>query len=1546
MQKRFREPHGSSPKAKTKKSRSRHSSPGDENQENDDNRDITKLGPKKTTYFFLPVDNLTKSTIKKSNTTTNASNILASTDENSHLSVTQSPRGIRTPTKAKPTPDPRIQEHQSSDDSFEGIIWKTSPRKVISANLNPVLSSPLKHAENSMSRGNDKSSTVQNEQTTSVLAKYGYGNSHLLTQTPILNRTHSDTSSTRSAKSQQLNSSPSLTRAKSSIVATSAPHNSKIFPNISNTSKKASNFSTNAKSIPSSQKNSNLNTWIDKFDMSTLILFPPYSSDEARSYTKSEVLPGELDQRTLVKIVPGNVIESHTEPTKEKHINTNSIQKLPVNRKESILSGIDFSDDFSDSSANSPVKVNHITQNASDSEDPFSDDDDELLAAIQTQVKTNAPSTNTQNENIHIKATQAGNTDDSNSSDFSDDDLNISLIEQVARQTQGLKQVTPLVSNDSCHGKTFKAGIMKLDELKIQDQYENKASYVNAAKLSFTRSDFLRYQIISIMQNKFKIKDRLKPQLILTVKNGHSEESKLIVRGEYTQLDLQENDVIHVILTSPENPKLVDDTHNLLIWNPDTLVASTTVAQQLRCPRKTVLTNKFKFSGETSRPFIIGDILHLVFQACFNSNKWTMEFMNDLLDIYIKANLLQIYSIGNIVDEIRYSVKEHFSYLKSWFTKYYKTSPSSIPTNKHNQNVMFSVSDALDIEENIWSPMFGLKGMVDVTLDAQLQDQSSRKRVLLPMEIKSGKEYIEHHAQSALYALLFKDRYDIDVLSFLLVYTKQELTKKFDINPMDLKSLVNLRNRLTKYLKENTRELPELIKSSYCDMCDVQKACMTINKLVENGDAEDSGINPDLYKSMTNHLEEKQVYQQFYDYWDELITKEESILVKMKKDLWVFTAKERELLHGKALCNLVIRDSNDDSDTQSQFKYTFIRNSKSEVNSPFQNSQISKFDRVIISDETGRFALAQGLITQIRPEFVTLTTSRRILNTDFRKNAFNGGSLEIQSVLHKTQRNSQKSQEVTTTYRIDKDDMFHGMGLARFNLLNLFLDDGDQKRRELIVDLRKPKFTKSISYKVDKAHFNSDQIKAFEKVLSSEDYSLILGMPGTGKTTVIAQLIKFLVDNNKTVLLASYTHSAVDNILVKVKDYGIDILRVGSTSRVHKDLTRYIPGINKGKRIETYEDFLSTYMNPPVVAVTCLGINDIAFNLRTTFDYCIIDEASQVSMPVSLGPLRFCDKFVLVGDHFQLPPLVNHPSPDVKKGLSQSLFKILADKHPQSVVELTYQYRMCEEIMMLSNVLVYELRLKCGSENVANQFLSIPYPEKIQFQVSPDFDSQLKAQDLWMNLILEKSNKVIFLNHDNLPGLERTIGDKVENPTEAGLVWQIVNSLTLCGVLEKNIGVMSLYRHQLRALNRLLMDKPDVEVLTADQFQGRDKDCVIISLVKSNKEKKVGDLLKEWRRVNVAITRSRSKLIILGSKSTISSGDSMKVFIDILQEKGWIYDLPKDADKFYSFPFSSQASNTTITQRTQVQSQNRLTKDSKIVKNNPIIRNIIEDMTS
>jgi DNA replication ATP-dependent helicase Dna2 len=280
-----------------------------------------------------------------------------------------------------------------------------------------------------------------------------------------------------------------------------------------------------------------------------------------------------------------------------------------------------------------------------------------------------------------------------------------------------------------------------------------------------------------------------------------------------------------------------------------------------------------------------------------------------------------------------------------------------------------------------------------------------------------------------------------------------------------------------------------------------------------------------------------------------------------------------------------------------------------------------------------------------------------------------------------------------------------------------------------------------------------------------------------------------LVSQGKSVLLTSYTHTAVDNILLKLKDDKIPILRLGSIAKVNPEVRDFVLLAERPKA--TFEELRSSWHDSPVVATTCLGINHPIFNERT-FDYCIVDEASQITLPVCLGPIRMARTFVLVGDHNQLPPLVQNEEARAG-GLDISLFKHLSDMHPSSVVNLEHQYRMCEDVMSLSNNLIYDGHLKCGTPEVAARSIIIPNIDALKSHhysaaTLPSSRNTICAGSIsgqcWLRDLIEPATKVSFVNTDTLLPLSReeAKGNRIVNSTEAEICVQLVESLISVGV--------------------------------------------------------------------------------------------------------------------------------------------------------------------
>ena len=269
-----------------------------------------------------------------------------------------------------------------------------------------------------------------------------------------------------------------------------------------------------------------------------------------------------------------------------------------------------------------------------------------------------------------------------------------------------------------------------------------------------------------------------------------------------------------------------------------------------------------------------------------------------------------------------------------------------------------------------------------------------------------------------------------------------------------------------------------------------------------------------------------------------------------------------------------------------------------------------------------------------------------------------------------------------------------------------------------------------------------------------------------------------------------------------------------------------------------------------VVAATCLGTSD-AVLARRAFDVCIIDEASQITVPTCLGPLRLADRFVMIGDHHQLTPLVRDTDA-AQHGMSVSLFQRLCKAHPSSVAMLCTQYRMNADIMALSNALVYDGRLVCGNESVA----------------CAKFTMKRDACPSWLWDVLDPARPAVFVDTDAVKAVESRADTLVENRVEAEWIVRMSDVLIQANVAAADIGILTPYRQQAK----LLRDRCACEVLTVDQAQGRDWPVVLVSLVRSNKTHTVGELLRDQRRVNVMITRAKTKLVLVGSYSTMIHG--------------------------------------------------------------------------
>ena len=421
---------------------------------------------------------------------------------------------------------------------------------------------------------------------------------------------------------------------------------------------------------------------------------------------------------------------------------------------------------------------------------------------------------------------------------------------------------------------------------------------------------------------------------------------------------------------------------------------------------------------------------------------------------------------------------------------------------------------------------------------------------------------------------------------------------------------------------------------------------------------------------------------------------------------------------------------------------------------------------------------------------------------------------------------------------------------------------------------------------------NATQEEAVNKVLHAKDVAIVHGPPGTGKTTTLVEAVYETLHRENQVLVCAQSNMAVDWISEKLADRGVSVLRIGNPSRVNDKMLSF----TYERRFESHPDYPqlwsirkairelyarsrkgaereavrqkinslkdrateleirineSLFSEARVIACTLVGS---ANRLLTgqKFGTLFIDEAAQALEAACWIPIRKADRVILAGDHCQLPPTVKAPEA-LRAGLGHTLMQTIVKNKPDTVSLLKLQYRMNDEIMRFSSEWFYGGMLQSAPE--------------VKYRSILDFDTPIE-----------------WINTEGLDCNEEFIGENYGriNKSEAELsIEQLKGYITKIGrerFLDERIdvGMISPYKAQVQYLRRLVRNdaffKPyrqAITINTVDGFQGQERDVILISLVRANEEGQIG-FLNDLRRMNVAITRARMKLIILGDASTLT----------------------------------------------------------------------------
>lgn len=450
---------------------------------------------------------------------------------------------------------------------------------------------------------------------------------------------------------------------------------------------------------------------------------------------------------------------------------------------------------------------------------------------------------------------------------------------------------------------------------------------------------------------------------------------------------------------------------------------------------------------------------------------------------------------------------------------------------------------------------------------------------------------------------------------------------------------------------------------------------------------------------------------------------------------------------------------------------------------------------------------------------------------------------------------------------------------------------------------------------------NPTQERAVNEVLWAKDVAIVHGPPGTGKTTTLVEAINETLMRESQVLVCAQSNMAVDWISEKLVDRGINVLRIGNPTRVNDKML----GFTYERRFESHADYpqlwairkairelrknrkkgsenyhqkmdrlksraaeielrinAELFGEARVIACTLVGsAHHLLEGMK--FGTLFIDEAAQALEAACWIPMKRASRVILAGDHCQLPPTVKSIAA-LRAGLGKTLMERIAENKPEVVTLLKIQYRMNDEIMRFSSDWFYGGKVESAPQIKYRSVLDYDHPITWIDTSNEENQITIEGEDAPEDSASTSSSVSAANQNSDLNFKEQFVGESFGriNKAEAELtLLTLAEYFTKIGkqrVLSESIdvGIISPYRAQVQYLKKLIKKyeffKPYrrlISVNTVDGFQGQERDVILISLVRSNDEGQIG-FLKDLRRMNVAMTRARMKLIILGNKDTMT----------------------------------------------------------------------------
>ncbi|AXR76878.1 AAA domain-containing protein [Natrarchaeobaculum sulfurireducens] len=828
-----------------------------------------------------------------------------------------------------------------------------------------------------------------------------------------------------------------------------------------------------------------------------------------------------------------------------------------------------------------------------------------------------------------------------------------------------------------------------------------------------------------------------------------------------------------------------------VVVEPSFLVNVTAIRNWVECPRLYYLN---KLSGvPLNYPVVKGTIVHEVFGDLLRGRE-----LEESIDARVEERGLQLGLLGETPEAVAEDVRENATAIEGWLEQGRLTEGDGPTEAAESTEQTFSPAESSwRSEQLLISETFGIRGRADAI------------RRGAPVELKTGKNLrkeprFKDKVQAACYALLLEEHGD-EVDTGTLLYTKNsaldrneetgDLTpaKDFSMGAGLLKFVVRLRNEIA--AMEVNGDVPTGYEGdAKCEYCFEQDTCMVVSgRLAQESKAGQIGRPlPD---------EELEYFERLY----RAIEAERRAVHREYAKLWRQDAQERAD-DDRALIDLEFVEKRPLEEGRWELRARRTAGG---------TSKLREGDLVLASDGHPVRGDAELAMIERLDEEVVVTADEPV--------------------------------EVT---RLD----VYPSELTTDRLLVALHDcllKGDGRRKDVLFGREEPAFSLPEETFIDN---NAAQNEAVRKAVGAEDFALIHGPPGTGKTYTIARAIRAMVDRGERVLLSAFTNRAVDNALEAVLE-GIGdsldddrIVRVGSESGVREDMQPY-----RLERAGDPEDRLAELENARVVAATTATCGSREMK-EQAFDVALVDEAAQLTEPGTFAAANLAERFVLVGDHEQLPPVVRseggtqhgleNTSDDEPRAadLTESLFERLVERFPEAGVMLDCQYRMNQRIQYFASQEFYDGELRPAEPAVAGRTLD---------------DLEGVARDA---LPEQLRDPVAFVDVEG-------DGSRYTDDVEAARIADLIETYADAGLAYDDIGVIAPFRAQVSTISKHVPDA--VAVDTVDRFQGSSQELIIVSFTATGQLE--GPIFEDYRRINVALTRPKRALVLVGDSRALES---------------------------------------------------------------------------